>query len=198
MEDRLYMEGSRLFLQEMRPEDITESMMAWFQDSDLMRFYTNSGRKIDKAELIHSMMEGRKNKDNYTLGIYAMVDNSLIGTVKLGHINWRHRVSDLATLIGDKRFHGKGLAADAVALGTRIAFDVLDLRALHTSMYVSNIASIKAYIKAGWVVEGRIRGYYMVDGRSEDQILEGCYNPLYFREQEIMDLRTKSSMYYEG
>ena len=166
MEDRLYMEGSRLFLQEMRPEDITESMMAWFQDSDLMRFYTNSGRKIDKAEL--------------------------------GHINWRHRVSDLATLIGDKRFHGKGLAADAVALGTRIAFDVLDLRALHTSMYVSNIASIKAYIKAGWVVEGRIRGYYMVDGRSEDQVLEGCYNPLYFSEQEIMDLRTKSSMYYEG
>lgn len=198
MLERIYIAGPFLCLRELEAEDITDDMMEWFQDMELMRFYTNSGRRIDRDALSQAIRTGKENGDNYTLGIYHNESGCLIGTVKLGHINWRHRISDLATLIGDRRFYGKGLASEAVALGTRVAFEQLDLRALHTSMYMSNVASIKAYRKAGWIIEGRIKGYYIVDGKPEDQILEGCYNPKYFSEEEIRDLREKSKLYYEG
>lgn len=198
MEDMLYVEGERVYLRELKPEDVTDAMMEWFQDAELMRFYTNSGRKIDKAELCHSIQKGRNEQSNYTLGIYLKAESRIIGTVKIGPINWKHKISDLATLIGDRNYLGKGFSTEAIALGGQLAFSVLDLRRLYGGMYWSNKASIKTYLKAGWIAEGVLKGFYWVDGKNEDRLLVGCYNPLYFSEQEIMDLRTKSSMYYEG
>lgn len=198
MEDMLYVAGERLYLKELKPEDVTDSMMEWFQDTELMRFYTNSGRKIEKAELCHSIQKGRDERSNYTLGIYLKAENRLIGTVKIGPINWKHRISDLATLIGDRNYLGKGFSTEAIALGGQLAFSVLDLRRLYGGMYWSNKASIKTYLKAGWIAEGVLKGFYWVDGKNEDRLLVGCYNPRYFSEEEIRDLREKSKLYYEG
>jgi hypothetical protein len=49
-------------------------------------------------------------------------------------------------------------------------------------MYETNISSIKSYTKAGWVIEGRLSGHYLVDGNQIDRILVGCFNPKYFKE----------------
>ena len=64
-------------------------------------------------------------------------------------------------------------------------------------MYFSNTASIKAYSRAGWLIEGRLKGFYLIDGKNEDQILVGCFNPKYFTEEEIAEVRNKQKEYYE-
>ena len=64
-------------------------------------------------------------------------------------------------------------------------------------MYASNVASIKAYCRAGWLIEGRLKGFYQVEGRNEDRVLVGCFNPKYFSEPEIEDVRLKQGEYYE-
>ena len=128
MEDMLYVEGERVYLRELKPEDVTDAMMEWFQDAELMRFYTNSGRKIDKAELCHSIQKGRNEQSNYTLGIYLKAESRIIGTVKIGPINWKHKISDLATLIGDRNYLGKGFSTEAIALGGQLAFSPFAFR----------------------------------------------------------------------
>jgi RimJ/RimL family protein N-acetyltransferase len=47
-------------------------------------------------------------------------------------------------------------------------------------MYENNISSIKCYTRAGWYIEGRLKGYYLVDGKSMDRVLVSCLNPKYF------------------
>ena len=189
--------GEHLYLKEIQIEELTDSVMAWFADKDLMKFYTNSQRAITKDSLIASIERGKAEGNMFTYGIYSIPDDTLIGTVKLGPIHKVHKTSDLATLIGNRDFLGKGLAPEAIRLGNQLAFSVFDLRRLATSMYFSNVASIKAYMRAGWLVEGRLKGYYCVDGKSEDQILAGCFNPKYFTEEEIAEVRNKQKEYYE-
>lgn len=196
-EQKLYLRGERLYLKELTSEDISDAMMKWFEDAELMRYYTNSGKAIDKDSLTHAVVEGKKAGNNYTLGIFLLENNRMIGTVKIGLINTRHGISDLATLIGDRDYHGKGYSEEAIRLGTEIAFRQLDIRCLHTSMYWSNQASIRAYLKAGWIVEGRLKSYYLVDGMSEDRLLVGCYNPDCFSIEEIDEVKSREHLYYE-
>ena len=189
--------GERLYIKEIEIEELTDPVMAWFSDSELMKYYTNSRRVITKDTLVASIERGKRDGDTFTYGIYDIERELLIGTLKLGPINKIHKTSDLATLIGDRSFLGKGLAPEAIRLRVELAFSVYDLRKLYGGMYASNVASIKAYCRAGWLIEGRLKGFYQVEGRNEDRVLVGCFNPKYFSEPEIEDVRRKQGEYYE-
>ncbi|MBK8472358.1 MAG: GNAT family N-acetyltransferase [Sphingobacteriales bacterium] len=174
-------ESERLYLKKIQLNDIDDSFMEWFADEDLMRYYTNSQRKITKEDIINSIEEGEKNKNCFTYGIFYKETNDCIGTIKLGPINWVHGISDLVVLLGNRQYHGKGLAVEAIKLGNELAFQEYDIRKLFGGMYESNVASIKAYTRADWVIEGRLKGHYLNDGQVEDRILVGCFNPKYFK-----------------
>lgn len=189
--------GEHLYLKEIQTEELTDSVMAWFADKDLMKFYTNSQKTITKDSLITSIEKGKAEGNVYTYGIYSIQGDILIGTVKLGPINKVHKTSDLATLIGNRDFLGKGLAPEAIKLGNQLAFSVFDLRKLYGGMYQSNVASIKAYTRADWLIEGRLKGFYYVEGKNEDRILVGCFNPKYFTDAEIEEVRNRQKEYYE-
>lgn len=187
--------SDRIFLQEINIEDINERVMLWFDDSELMKYYSNSKNKITKESLIESIELGKKNGNVFTYGIFDNLTTTLIGTIKIGPINHAHKISDLVALIGDRDFLGKGLAVEAIKLGNELAFNELSIRKLFGGMYESNIASIKAYTRAGWIIEGRLKGHYIVDGKNEDRILVGCYNPKYFPQEEIDEVKTNENRY---
>ncbi len=186
-------ESARIYLRLLSASDINEDLMSWFEDETLMKFYTNSGRKITQKSLTRSMLEGQRKRNDFTYGIFLKENGKCIGTLKLGPINHVHKTSDLATLLGNKTYHGRGLAIEAIRLGNKMAFEYYGLRKLVSGIYESNVASIKAYTRAGWVIEGRLTGHYLVDGQAEDRILIGCFNPLYFTPEEIANARYTDS-----
>lgn len=196
MNDRIEIDGERILLRQLTESEITDEMMSWFSDPELMRYYTNSGRLIGKEELSQSIKEGIRLDNNYTFGIVLKQEKRVIGTLKLGLINKVHSFSDLATLIGDRSFSGKGLATEAIRYATAYAFEKLGVRRMATCMYESNLSSVKAYLKAGWVVEGRLKKFYVVNGIAEDKILMGCYNNIYFTPEEIQEIKDRSHLYY--
>lgn len=188
--------GERLYLREIIPNDISAEVMLWFEDEELMKFYTNSKNRITKEGLLNSIEEGKKNGNLYTFGVFHIIDNCLIGTVKLGPINFNHMTSDLATLIGNRNYLGKGYAVDAILLGNELAFSHFKMRKLFGGMYLSNIPSIKAYTRAGWLIEGRLKGQFLVDGNNEDRLLVACFNPKYFSEQELLEIKQNENRYF--
>lgn len=177
--------SDRIYARELSPDEIDDRMLQWFEDEGLMKYYTNSKRKITKEILEDSIREGKRLGNNYTYAIFDKQTNQAIGTIKIGPINLAHRISDLVVLIGDRNFLGKGLGVESIKLGNEIAFTNHDIRKLFGGMYASNKASIKAYTRAGWIVEGLLSGHYEVDGKNEDRILVGCFNPKYFTSEEI-------------
>lgn len=189
--------GERLYLKEIKISDIDDSVMNWFEDAELMKFYTSSKNKITKEGLLLSIEEGKKAGNLFTYGIYMNGTKKLIGTIKLGPIHTIHRTSDLVVLIGDRNYLGKGLSVDAISLGNQLAFEKFNIRKLHGGMYESNIPSIKSYTRAGWLIEGRLKGFYWVDNKNEDRILVGCFNPNYFPEDEISEISANQNRHFK-
>lgn len=189
--------GERIFLRKIKESDLTDRVMEWFKDEELMKFYTNSRRIISKDLLIESIRKGEDKGDLFTFGIFSNESESLIGTIKLGPINFSHRISDLVILIGDRKYLGKGLACEAIQLGNSLAFQEFDIRKLYGGMYESNIPSIKAYTKAGWLIEGRLSGFYLFNDKNEDRILVACFNPKYFSKQLINGISANQSKYFD-
>ncbi|MFZ5555041.1 MAG: GNAT family N-acetyltransferase [Bacteroidota bacterium] len=173
-------ESERLYLKKVSVDDMDDRFLSWFQDDDLMKYYTNSRQKITREKILENITEGENSGTSYTYGIFYKENDIIIGTLKLGPITKAHKISDLVILIGDKDYHGKGLAVEAIRLGNRLAFEEYDIRKLYGGMYESNISSIKAYTNAGWIIEGKLKGHYWNNEKNEDRILVGCFNPNYF------------------
>lgn len=182
MADGLTADGaSRIFLRELREEDIDKRYVSWFEQPDnLLDFYSGSGRSFTRDSLLAELKDAQCSQAVFFYAIVHRASGQVIGNVKLGPINKRHKTSDLATLIGDRAHLGKGFGTEAVALGIAVAFDQHDIRKLYSGMYAANIASIKAYTAAGWVVEGVLKGQFLVDGKAMDRVLMACFNPRYF------------------
>lgn len=187
--------SERIYLQDIDIKDIDERVISWFDDEELMKYYSNSKNKITKESLIASIEAGKEAGNVFTYGIFDILTFKLIGTIKVGPINHAHKISDLVALIGDRDFLGKGLAIEAIKLGNQLAFSEFSVRKLFGGMYESNIASIKAYTRAGWIIEGRLKGHYSVEGKNEDRILVGCYNPEFFTSEEINEVKQNENRY---
>ncbi len=187
--------GERIYLKLISVDEIDDRVMAWFVDTELMRYYTSSKKSITRETLINSILKGQEEGNVFTYGIYTSDYDKLIGTVKLGTIDKVHSTSDLVVLIGDREYLGKGLAVEAIKLGNQIAFNEFNIRKLFGGMYLSNTASIKAYTKAGWIIEGCLKGFYWVAGKNEDRVLVGCFNPNYFTDVEIMTIKENENRY---
>lgn len=189
--------GANLVLKKLEVQDISTEVMSWFSDQELMKYYTDSSKKITRKLLLQSIESGIEEDNQFTYGIFEKVTNKLIGTIKLGPINKVHKTADLVVLIGDRNYLGKGLSVEAITLGNTLAFSFFDLRKLYGGMYISNVPSIKAYTRAGWIIEGRLKGFYYLNGKNEDKILVACFNPVYFTPEEIEGVRQNAQLYYE-
>uniref|UniRef100_A0A6H2A3U2 Putative acetyltransferase n=4 Tax=viral metagenome TaxID=1070528 RepID=A0A6H2A3U2_9ZZZZ len=165
-------ESERVYLRILNYKDFTDEFMTWFDDKTLMQYFTDTQNKITRDNIINTFLNPNTRIQNcYLFGIFYKENDELIGTIKVGIINKAHNISDLVVLLGNKEYHGKGLAVEAIKLGNDLAINFFNIRKLFGSIYESNIASLKAYIKAGWKIEGRLNDYYLVDGKTEDKIL---------------------------
>ena len=166
----------------MRPmleADIDDEYVSWFVNSDgHLNFYTGSGRVFDKNTILEDFKKGLETR--FWFYYIIEVEGKKIGNVKVGPIDLKNKTSDLVCFIGDREYLGKGLASKAISIASEIAFNNHDIRRLHGGMYASNIPSIKAYLKAGWIVEANLKGYYLVAGEPVDRISVAYLNNKYF------------------
>ena len=177
--------NDKLYLRTLTHNDINDNYLSWFKDGEVTSFLEVNGNKLTKQMVTDYIDEGIKTESYYMYAICTIENDLHIGNLKVGPINRKHHVADLVCVIGDKRFWGKGLATQAIALGNKLAFEKYQIRKLHGQIYADNIGSIKAYCKAGWIIEGVIEGRYLVNGKPMDQILVSCNNPMFFTTNNI-------------
>jgi ribosomal-protein-alanine N-acetyltransferase len=169
----------RVYLRVLGEDEITDEYVGWHNNQAHIRYYSSSGRQFSRELLLEEMRAGRVAKTLLVYGLYFRENGKLIGNLKVGPIT-RHRTSDLPVFIGDVDYLGKGLAVEAIRAGNCVAFDELDIRKLYGGIYRGNVGAVKAYTRAGWVIEGVLEGQYLTDGKAEDSILLACFSPRYF------------------
>ena len=166
---------SRVLLRRLRKEDIDERFASWFQNKDLMQYYRGNPKPMSQQDLLDELLEFETKGEVFVYAVVFAESNLVIGTIKIGPVHTIHGTSDLVVLLGDVSYHGKGLAVEAIVQGNNYAFTEHNVRKLHGGMYASNTASINAYLKAGWIIEGSLKDHYLVDGEPMDRVLVACF-----------------------
>ncbi|WP_202882291.1 GNAT family N-acetyltransferase [Candidatus Manganitrophus noduliformans] len=172
-----FLEGKRIYLREVRPSDVNERYYRWMNDPEITRFL-ESRFAPNAIENLRDYVAGKLgDRDNLFLAIVLKEEDRHIGNIKLGPIQWIHRLADIGLLIGEKDCWGKGYATEAIQLVSDYAFNVLNLHKVAAGCYGPNEGSARAFQKAGFVVEGVRKEQFYSNGSYVDDILLGLIRP---------------------
>jgi len=95
----------------------------------------------------------------------------LIGNCGVFAIEWLHSCAELGIMIGDKSAWDKGYGTECMSLLLRHCFETLNLNRVALRVYADNLRAQRAYQKAGFVEEGRLRQAVFKHGRYDDVII---------------------------
>jgi [ribosomal protein S5]-alanine N-acetyltransferase len=178
-------DASNVFLRPLRESDFTDTYVGWFRDPEVTRFL--DARNISREDAIDHWRRGQAGNAWYMYAICATDDSRHIGNLKIGPIHWRHMISDMVTVIGDRSAWKQGRARNAIRLGIGIAFNDLNIRKLSASIDSDNIGSVKAYTGAGFQIETELKDQFMDATQSpprlSNKVYVACFNPA-FRPQK--------------
>lgn len=111
------------------------------------------------------------------------VDGVAVGTVSLFDFDQLARHAEVGIALAAEA-RGKGIGTVAISQVVEFAFVRCNLRRLHLQVIESNVGAIRAYEKAGFVIEGRQREHAWVRGRYEDILLMGILRSDWESRQE--------------
>ena len=170
-----------IFLRPLVDSDINKRYISWFADPEVTRFL--EARNIAIEDSKRYLKNGIVTRMYYIFAICISESNLHIGNIKIGPIKRKDGVSDLVTVLGDRNYWGKGIAAIAIKKAVELGFSEGRLRKFSASIDSLNISSIKAYLKGGFKKEAVIPNYFYnhinnIETRS-DKVFVGLENDHY-------------------
>ncbi len=94
----------------------------------------------------------------------------LIGNCSFMDINWKHRSAEVGLFIGDRSCWNQGYGTEVMLLLLCHGFETLNLNRIFLRVHQDNLGGIRAYEKAGYVHEGRMRQASYHDGEYRDML----------------------------
>ena len=167
------LESGRLLLRPVELTDANETYRSWMNDPAVMQ-YTESRFQTHSLEQIRQyVLSVQADTSSRFFAIIEKASGKHIGNIKIGHIHPVHRHGDVGIIIGDKASWGKGYATESLQLVAGFAGRNLKLHKLTAGIYANNLGSLQAFLKAGFVLEGRFASHWFCDGEFVDGLQVG-------------------------
>ena len=164
----------RLYLRSLSMEDVGERYLAWMRDAIVLRFLEARWQTHDRGSLRRFVTRANASPDDLLLGIFIGASDQHIGNIKIGPIDAHHRHAAVGLMIGERDHWGAGYGTEAIRGATRHSFNHLRIEKLFAGCYAANEGSRRAFLRAGYVEEGRFRGHWLDGKQREDGIQLGC------------------------
>jgi len=171
------LEGKRLRLRLLEPQDVGEAYVRWMNDPEVTRFLEVRFRPQTLESIKDFVTSLQGDRNNLLFGMFLADSGRHIGNIKLGGIDRNHGTADIGLFIGEKDCWNRGFATEAIALVTEYAFGVLGLYKVVAGFYAANEGSIRALHKAGYFDDGRLKDQLAYEGGRADQVLVAIINP---------------------
>ena len=169
--------GERILLRDVRLTDVDERYYGWMNDPEVTRYLETRFVPQSMAAITDYVAAMQAATDTVFLAIVLRDRDLHIGNIKLGPINWMHRQANIALVIGDRSAWCKGYATESITLLSRYAFQQLGLHKVAAGCYATNEGSARAFLKAGFRLEGRRVKQYFSEGTCVDELLLGRIAP---------------------
>lgn len=189
------LKGQYIRLTAENPEKMAQYFSQWSLDTEYLRLLDSAPPRLFSEKKWRDWLEKDLEKEqqgNPFFAIRALHEDQVIGFTGLFDLHWNHGDTLLAIAIGDRRWWGKGYGTDALRTLMDYGFRELGLRRMTLIVFEYNQRARRAYEKAGFVVEGRIRGAMLRDGRRWDWLIMGALR------EEWLSLSKEAGYEYES
>lgn len=159
----------QISLQPLAPENLP-LFYEWIKDEEAI---------IYSLSIFQGMKTDRQIKDWYLQAISdsrcsnhgIFVDGVFIGYAGISGISTINKSGEYFIFIGDKEYWGKGIGTEVTRKIVKMGFEELGLNRIMLSVSVPNVAGVKAYERAGFVLEGRFREAALRNGEFHDKLV---------------------------
>lgn len=168
--------GELVHLTVGNPEDMAVQLFRWNQDTEWFRFLDTDPPRLHSEKKVKEFQEKVLEKDRSNevfFHIRTLEYDSLIGFVSLFDLFKHHGDSLVAIALGERDYWGKGYGTDAMKIMLRYSFNELNLRSVGLIVFEYNARAIRSYEKLGFILEGRVRGAILREGRRWDWLYMG-------------------------
>jgi RimJ/RimL family protein N-acetyltransferase len=163
--------GERVRLRGVRDDDLP-ALAKWEMDPGRMTTLTNRVAPTSEAAAKERIAKWTANEnDDLGFAIETLDDPPvLVGNLGIFGTHVKDRSATLGIALG-RDYLGRGYGTDAMRVIVGYGFRELGLHRIQLSVAPFNPAGIRAYEKAGFVAEGRLRESVLHDGRWYDEVL---------------------------
>lgn len=175
------MTGKHIVLRVLEERDVDGPYATWLNDPEVCRFNSHARFPVGKEELKKYIRETKQTSSTQVFAIVTKRGATHIGNISLQNIDYIDRSAELAIIIGDKRYWGKGIGLEAWKLMMNYGFRVLNLHRLYCGCANKNLGMKRIAGKSGMKPEGCRRDAFYKYGAYDDilefGILETEYLP---------------------
>lgn len=148
-----FLDSEEIGLRRIEQSDDLTNYHKWFNDQDINEFNSHAIYPMT-LQAIHEYLRGI-DKSNLHLSIFLKSENQHIGNISLQSIDYINRSAELAILMGEKSFWGKGYSTVACKLLMMHGFEKMNLNRIYCGTSELNTGMQKLALKVGMKLEGR-------------------------------------------
>jgi len=164
--------GRLVLLRRPQPDDLPH-VRRWYADAEIARLTRYQTRPMSEPE-VDMFFRGRLlAPDALAYAITELPAERLVGFTTFSGLDPDNGSVTYHVTIGERDAWGRGLGTETTELMLDHAFEKLGLHRVGLTVFAFNERAIRAYEKAGFRVEGRLREAVRRDGRFWDEVAMG-------------------------
>ncbi len=164
--------GKRVRLRALEKADVAK-FYDWVNDPEvtagLTLFLPMS--TLDEEKWFERVMQRPPEEKPFAIEIREGEGWKLVGNCSFFDLDWVAHAGEIGIMIGDKAAWNQGYGTETVSLLLRHGFGTLNLNRVSLRVYADNARAIRAYEKAGFVLEGRLRQAVYKQGQYQDVLM---------------------------
>jgi [ribosomal protein S5]-alanine N-acetyltransferase len=165
--------GENIYFKTLDTKD-AEKIHKYASDKGVKRFI--GWRLMLALEETREYIEEMLRREIAGTHLYASIvlkeTEKIIGTAMIFNFDKEANKAEVGYVF-DKDYWGKGHGTETVALLTNFAFKTLKLHKLYANVVDTNFGSARVLEKNGFVLEGRFKDHYFIEGKYYDGLYFG-------------------------
>ena len=158
------------------PQVVANAYAKWNRNAEFKRLLDADPAMLWSEKKIKEWLEKEMEDEGtkfFTFQIRELQSGKMIGFTGIGDLLWNHGDGWVGIGIGEPEYWGKGYGTEAMQLTLRYAFTELNMHRVTLGVFDYNPRAIRSYEKAGFKLEGRLRGEVSRQGSHHDILLMG-------------------------
>ncbi len=161
--------GPSVVLRRHVPENLA-AFQRWYADREIARLARYQEAPMRTEEIDRFFAARVVGPDAMAMGVYIKASGRLVGTCAFSQLDAENGSALYHITIGERDAWGQGYGTEATKLMVDHAFGVLGLHRVALFVFEFNERAVRAYQRAGFLIEGRARESIWRDGRWWDEL----------------------------